>query len=377
MSSNRVITAAVVGGITISVITIIGVSRLSGDEKPTRSSPSLLTPVKAGSHGVVVFGNVDVDAGAGLLHIFPENFPQPSLVKEVRVSEGADVQVGDTLVVFDSDLVEFKVREAEAGLARALAAQRGAEAKLKQANDAENAKGLALAAQQLIVKARREELEAARVELNDKKSRLNKIDPQVMDPEIVAATRKLEAKENEIKGEELKMEGIIKYSPLANKSPEAQAGIEEAKQAVALQKVLLDEALFAKKQLTLKARVAGRIVRSYVSVGSTYGPQSRLPLFYLQPKGPMIVRMEVDQEFASRVMKGQDASISDDGNPNLKWTGKVLRVADSFLPKRSSSSEAFMMNDTRVLEGIVSIETHGSPIPIRIGQRVKVSIGVE
>jgi hypothetical protein len=130
--------------------------------------------------------------------------------------------------------------------------------------------------------------------------------------------------------------------------------------------------------MTLRSRVNGRIIRSMVAEGMTFGMQTRQPAFLIQPDGNLIVRAEVDQEWASRVALRQEAVLTDDGNPNLKWTGRVIRIGDCFLPARSNfSPEGLQLNDARVLECIISIEAGTTTAPVRIGQRVKVSIGVE
>jgi multidrug resistance efflux pump len=148
---------------------------------------------------------------------------------------------------------------------------------------------------------------------------------------------------------------------------------------VAKQQAELQQAEYADRLMTLKSPVDGKIVRLNTMEGMSFGQQTRKELMQIQPDGKLIIRAEVDQEFASRVEKGQQAIIQDDGNPNLKWTGTVLRVSEAFLPKRSGSMvpEGLPMNDKNILECIVSVDSGDSNTPIRHGQRVRVSIGVE
>jgi multidrug resistance efflux pump len=131
--------------------------------------------------------------------------------------------------------------------------------------------------------------------------------------------------------------------------------------------------------MVLRAPANGKIVRSFVTEGTTFGVQTRMPAFLLQPEGALIVRAEIDQEWASRVAAGQEASIQDDGNSNLRWKGKVTRVCDSFLPKRPNGSapESLALSETKVLECIVSIDDVDPKAPPRVGQRVKVGIGID
>lgn len=379
MRNNKVIIIAGVLGIAIVAITYIGASRMSGDEKGN-DNQKILSPVKNGSRGVVVFGTIDVDNGAGLVPVYPEMFPQPCKVKKVLVKEGDNVEFDDVLIDFDSELANIKVDEARAGVAKAQSVLKGAEAILAQAILNDKMQELAIAGQQLQLKSQETKLDAARIDLEEKKRKLRGLNV-TMDPEVIAAEKAVESAQQALDGEKKKLEAMKignLLSPISISRSRAEAGIDEAKNAIAVQEAQLQLALYGKKLMTLKAPVAGKIMRSVVTEGMSFGAQTRAPAFMIQSKGPIVVRAEVDQEFASRVVRGQDAIITDDGNANLRWTGKVIRVSDGFLPKRGNMSpEGLMLNDVRVLECIVSIDANSGSTPVRVGQRVKVSIGVE
>jgi multidrug resistance efflux pump len=376
--SNKVIALVVVMGAVIVAVTFLGVAKISGDEKPSKELPRASTPKAGSTRGVVVFGNVDVDRGPGLVQVFPENFPQPSTVTKVLVQEGQTVEEGQALAELDPVLADIKVAEARQGVAKAKAAQARAQALLDQAKLAEQGHTVLVAAQQLTINAKESDVQAAKIELEDKKSKLFRSAKVEMDPEIAAAEKKLEGAQRLLDSEKKKLEGLQQFNPTPKKKAEADAGVAEAKAAVGLQEAQLQEAEYGRGLMTLKARIAGKVVRSFVTEGVTFGAQTKQPAFLIQPKGPLIVRAEVDQEFASRVAKGQDAVIRDDGNPDLKWSGKVIRVSDSFLPKRSGNPEGLVISDqTRVLECVVSISAGESDYPVRVGQRVKVSIGTD
>lgn len=379
MKSNRVITIVCILGVIIVAVTFLGAARMSGDDKPGKDSAKVIAPVKNGSKGVVVFGTFDVDNGPGLIPLYPENFPQPSTVKRVLVKEGQDVKPDDPLIEFDTELADIKVREAQQGVKKALAAQERAQRLLEQMEIAEKAQPHAFEVQRLAIKGKESKVQAAQTDLNDKKSKLARGAKVENDPEVVAAQQNLDAAQKELDSEKKKLEILEKFDPVAKKKAEAAAGVAEAKAAVAVQQEVLAQAHYGKKLMTLTARTDGRIVRSLAAEGMTFGAQSRQPAFWLQPKGAVIVRAEVDQEWASRVAEGQEATIEDDGNAKLTWNGKVVRIADSFMPKRSNNSipEGMALNETRVLECIVSIDAGNASYPIRVGQRVKVKIGVD
>lgn len=380
MKNNRVVVFAAIIGTAIVAVTYVGASRLSGDEKASREGQKILSPVKSGSRGVVVFGTVDVDNGAGLLPVFPEGFPQPCKVKKVHAVEGQNVDVGDLLLEFDSEYADYKVAEAVAGVAKARAIQKGAESMLTQAIQNDETQKLVVEAQRLTLKSKQSELEAVKIDLEEKKRRLGRAGAP-MDPDVLAAEKKVEAAQQALDGEQKKLEALKIgnfLNPIAVSKARAEAGVEEAKSAVAVQEAQLQQAQYGQKIMTLKAPASGKIVRTTVTEGMSFGAQTRSPAFLMQTKGPIIVRAEIDQEFASRVEKGQAAIITDDGNPNLKWNGQVIRLSESFLPKRSNMTpEGMILNDARILECYLSIDVSGSNPPVRVGQRVKVSIGVE
>jgi hypothetical protein len=115
-----------------------------------------------------------------------------------------------------------------------------------------------------------------------------------------------------------------------------------------------------------------------ISEGTTLGISSRDPALWLVPAGTRIVRGEIEAEFAHRVgdgLKGKEVTIADHTDPKLTYKGKVLRISDTFLPKRSS--DGLLGNDTRVLEvriEVVDAAPAGIP-PLRVGQRVRVNLG--
>lgn len=377
MRSNRVVIVAGFIGLAIVIVTYVGASRISGDEK--NPPQKLISPVKGGSRGVVVWGEVSVDNGVGLLPIFPENFPQPAKVKKIHVVEGQSVEFDEVLIEFDTEHADIKVAEAKAGLDKAKGALQGALAVLNQAIQNDKVHALAVEAQEFAIKSKEAELAAARIDWEDKRSKAERF-KAAMDPELLAAEKKLDAAQQALDGEKKKLAGLKIANPLQLTATKdrAEGGVTEAKAAVAVQEAQLKEAEYGKKLMTLKAPVAGKIVQVRASEGMMFGAQTRQPAFMLQTKGPIIVRAEVDQEFASRLVKGQDARITDDGDSTLKWNGKVIRISDSFLPKRSNfTPEGMMLNDVRVLECIVSIDVGTGSTPVRVGQKVKVSIGVE
>jgi hypothetical protein len=110
-----------------------------------------------------------------------------------------------------------------------------------------------------------------------------------------------------------------------------------------------------------------------VGLGDVLGNGPRQPVLLFCPKGPRIIRVEIEQEFASHIEPGQPVKVEDDSGGPGTWTGKVLRVSDWFTQRRSVVQEPLEHNDVRTLECIVALDA-GQPVP-RLGQRMRMTIG--
>ena len=91
------------------------------------------------------------------------------------------------------------------------------------------------------------------------------------------------------------------------------------------------------------------------------------------PDGPRLVRAEVEQEYASQVQVGQSATVQDDSGAAGTWHGRVARLSDWYTRRRSTLDEPLQLNDVRTLECLIALDP-GQP-PLRIGQRIRVTIG--
>ena len=95
------------------------------------------------------------------------------------------------------------------------------------------------------------------------------------------------------------------------------------------------------------------------------------------PVGDIIVRAEIDPEFAAQVQMGQKATIHDSANTGRVWRGKVTYVADAFLPRRDTGTgipNLMQPQQENVLECRVTLDAGQSPLPF-IGQKVRVYLG--
>src|SRR5439155_13777202 len=149
--------------------------------------------------------------------------------------------------------------------------------------------------------------------------------------------------------------------------------VEHAEAKLRAKQERLEESQYALDECSVKAPVDGKVLRLLIGVGDVLSTQPRQPAVQFCPAGPRIVRAEVEQEFASRVAKGQTGLIQDDSSNGISWRGKVVRVSDWYTHRRSMLQEPLQFNDVRTLECIVELDP-GQPTP-RVGQRVRVTLG--
>ncbi len=319
--------------------------------------------VRGASRGLVCFGTVDVEGG--LQPLWPTLFPQPMQISKVYPHhEGDFVKQGEPLVEFDATLAIQAVEEAKAGVDEA-------NGKIAQAKQAIDNYELLVLQQQKALEAKQAELAAAQVGLEHLERLLMRQSGQTNDYEVRMTREKVHALEKAIEVEQLKL-ALAKAS-----RPEAQ--LQQAEALLRSRTALLKKAEYALRECTLRAPSDGIILRSLVQPGMTVGPQSKQPLFWFQPKGELLVRAEVDQEFAHRVLPHQSAIIYDDTNSSISWKGTVTRIPESFLPKRTSimMPDPFLVNEAKILEVLVRVEPLDKMPKLRIGQKVRVALGVE
>jgi multidrug resistance efflux pump len=322
-------------------------SRAGGNPGPR---PTPAPPDDSAGRGVVCFGHVDVEPGISSLYPL-----QTGRVDEVKVREDEEVPAGAVLLSLDRRPAEALVRQARADLDAARAQHEQAQAAVAQQRIKE-------AEQQAAIDTARQRLKAAGTMLARKEELVG---IQVNEKEVQAGREGLGALKAALRGEEQKLEELRLNDPrLAVRRAAADVTAKEAR---------LDQALLALAECDLKAPAAGKVLRLFAHTGDVLGAQPKEPAALFCPRGPRIVRAEVEQEFAGRVAVGQDAVVQDDSSAPGTWTGKVTRLSDWYTHRRSILQEPLQLNDVRTLECLIALDP-GQP-PLRIGQRVRVTIG--
>jgi multidrug resistance efflux pump len=313
------------------------------------SSASAADP--SADQSVVCFGYVDGEHG--VTSLFPT---QPGRVAAIRVSEGESVEVGTVLIRLEERAAQLRVHQAEADLD-------AAQAQLCQTRKLPQQHAAKVAQQRAAIEATERRLSAARHTLA-RKRHLQKIE-QIPGEEVEAATDLVAELEAALRAERERLRELELVDPLV------QVACAEA--LVVGKQAQRDEARHALDECSLRAPVAGTVLRMLVSVGDMLAAQSRQPAVLFCPRGPRIIRAEVEQEFAGRVVLGQDACIQDDSSAAPTWKGQVIRISDWYTQRRSIVQEPLQFNDVRTLECIIQVNPDQPPL--RIGQRVRVSLG--
>jgi len=328
--------------------------------KEAHKEPARQAANPAGGKKLVCFGYADTEDP--IVRIFPDNFPMTSKVTKVLAREGDSVTVGQPLLEFDVEFLKLKVQEAEKAI---LVAQ------------AERDRAIYARDQyQPQLDAAENKLKAKQEELNSKKSLLEEAKRafkynQLNQTQLDEATSAVKAAQYNLAAAQDEWTGLKKVGPPEHLVNIADKNIERLEN-------LKKQAQMAVDLCSCKAPADGQLIRSYVSEGFMFGPQSREPAFLFLKKGPLVIRAEVNQEFARRVYKGAIATIADESDPDHPWTGKVTKVGDQFLLKRNMAGGMpdMMMasSDDRVLECLVSIDPGSGKVPLRFGQKVRVTL---
>lgn len=296
-----------------------------------------------------------VDVEQGITPIYPL---APGRVKKIHVAENQKVKLGEVLFQLDDTLAKAQLAEATADVDAAL--QQLEQAKSLNVQHQEQLKGQIAA-----VDARKAELAVSQSKQRSAKKALD--NNLLSQDEYIGAEKGVEAVQSTLRIEEAKLRGLQATNP---KTAELLATND-----LAARRARLDRAQFGHNECFIKAPFNGEVLRLFISEGESLGSNPKSPAVYICPDKAKIIRAEVEQEFARRIKLGQVAMIQDDtALANDTWKGKVTRVSGWYAQRRSTSLDPMQFNDLRTLECIIEVETNDQLPPLRIGQKVRVTL---
>ncbi|MHB1423462.1 MAG: HlyD family secretion protein [Gemmataceae bacterium] len=305
----------------------------------------------ASSSEIVCFGQVD------LLHGVTALFPlQPGRVVAVLVEEGQIVDRGTVLVRLEDGAARSRVAEARAALDET-------ELRLKQTRKLPKEQLDRIDQQQDAVEAMKNRLAAAR----HQHSRQSKwVKDKLADANDLAVSEdRVKELEAMLRGEEKRLDEL--------KRRDIADDIRRAEKEVEVMKARLDQARFALEECVLKAPTRGSVLRLLVGPGDVLGSQAKQPAVQFAGEGPLVVRADAEQASINRDLVGETVQVEDESHSDLKWSGKVRRVANWITQRRSVLNEPFQLNDVPTVEVLITLDSDKPAL--RIGQRVRVHIG--
>ncbi len=279
---------------------------------------------------------------------------RPGRVVAVAVAEGAEVAAGQELLRLDDTLAKDEVDRAAPALA-------AANAELDAARADAKLQPVRLSSASALVAAAGERVKAARRLLDQRKT-------QQSFSGVTAA--ELAAAESEVRQlEQLETAEQGRLDELKGADPEIKVRVAQARVAAAT--VAVRAASKAVEDCVLKAPSAGTVLRVQASVGETVSPGTPQPPIVFRPKGQLVVRAELEQEYIGRVKAGMKAVIRDETRPQSpEWTGRLKRVSGWVARRRSIVLEPGELNDVRTVECLVELDPPKEPL--LVGQRVRV-----
>jgi multidrug resistance efflux pump len=340
-------------GVALLIVTFIGASK----SLPTGNDHS--TSDKPASNHIRPGGTGYWDLETGVTHLYPLH---PGRVVEVFKTEGDEAREGEPLFRLDDQLPR---KDWE----RAKNAVEAAEVQLKRAKDAVRVYHVKYDAEVKVQKetiaAKKGKADAARAKAAQAKRLAD--GGNASEEDATAAEKAVLALDAEVRAEEAKLKGME-----ALKEPvDLNLQVDAAERALAGAKLDESKAKIAVDECVVKAPKKGQVLRSFVRVGESLGPNPTTPAMEYACEGKRIVRAEIEQEFDDGIHVGQTAMVQDDTRASTVYNGTVIRVSPWQARKRDRVPEPLVFNDVRTLE--VLIELDGQP-PLKIGQRMRVKL---
>lgn len=258
---------------------------------------------------IVARGIIDIEGG-----VVRVAATRDGIIQEIFVNEGQSVAAGQALATLDDAVARLAVTEAEAEAAGRRAALKALETRLSTAKrDAAHLMALA---------------------------RSGAVSQHDADQAVALATQ-------------------------------TQVEFDQATSAATVANTHIEQAKYELHARGLWAPVAGKIVTSRARIGLPVSAAEKPNLFLLEPKGPRVVRAELDESFLDDVATGMPARVIPDGASNQEYPARVLRIGD-VLGVQSILDETNSRADSRVADVTLAVPNAER---LRIGQRVLVRFG--
>lgn len=289
------------------------------EREPPRATGELANAPRVAGAGVVEPSSETISLGTAIA----------GLVTDLNVQPGDYVAKGQPLFVIDTRAIQSRIAETLAGVGEARAAIREAQAAIAEARASE-----ATAARQLALYR------------------------QVDDPAAVSQAEVIRAEGEANAARERRQLTESRLSA-------ARARLDSAQAQVASARTELGRA-------TVRAPIAGEILAVNIRPGeylsTTGGGGNSQSFIEMGETRPLHIRVDIDEEQASRVALGKPATVSPRGAADRQVKAKFVRAEPQVVPKRSLTNTAAERVDVRVLQ--IIYELPDSDGLFRVGQQV-------
>jgi multidrug resistance efflux pump len=334
---------------SILLLASLGIAAVSIRSQSGDGSTSVPpTQTSGGEQSWMATGHVDVEGG--VTPLYPVSLGR---VTSIEAKENEMVEAHAPLFHLDDAMAQFQVQEAEFAV-------RGAKEQLVQAQSLVAQHKAKIEAQKAAIKAAEADAKLAEI-ARDRIKRINNSEINYA-RDLAAAETLLRKAQAGVEGENAKLNGLEVMKP--------DSAVRLAQNNVDAKQVLVRKAQKGVQECVVRAPVRGTPLRVLVGIGQTLGSNPRQPAIQFCPDRPLIVRAEVEQEFASRVQNDQPVVIQDHITGKECGQGKVASISRWYTHRRSILQDALQFNDVRTLECIIKLD--GGSQDLRIGQRVRV-----
>ena len=128
------------------------------------------------------------------------------------------------------------------------------------------------------------------------------------------------------------------------------------------------------EKLTIRAPIAGSVLKVDVKAGEVAAPSLPQPLLLLGDLSQLRVRAELDEHNAGKVKVGEPVMVRAEAFHDQTFAGKVVAIASLIQPARLSSPRSRNLTDFNVNEVMIDLNEPG---PLIAGMNVDVYFGSE
>nr|AEQ20611.1 RND family efflux transporter MFP subunit [uncultured bacterium CSLF43] len=157
---------------------------------------------------------------------------------------------------------------------------------------------------------------------------------------------------------------LVNAPPLPEDVARAEANIRSAEDKIRLAEDKLNKC-------TVRAPIAGTVLRVHLRQGESFALLSPRPLFSLADLSGRRIRAEVDERDVAKVHVGQKVSVACDAYPGKRFSGFVSRISPVMGRKSVRTGDPADKADRDVLEVFAALEPAAADLPLGLRTTVQ------